>query len=113
MMKSIKWLFVAFMAIGVSTAFAQSAQTATFKVYGNCGSCKKHIEKAVAVNGVEKADWNKDSKMMQVVFDPAKISLDAIQKKIAAVGYDTEKFRAEDKAYKALDECCQYDRKKG
>lgn len=104
---------MAFMAISVTTAFSQSSQTATFKVYGNCGSCKKHIEKAVAVSGVEKADWNKDSKMMQVVFDPAKISLETIQKKIAAVGYDTEKFRADDKAYKSLDDCCQYERKKG
>jgi len=31
--------------------------------------------------------------------------------KIAAAGYDTRDFRANDEAYKNLEECCQYKRK--
>jgi mercuric ion binding protein len=111
-MKQMKWfLMVICMAAAVSV-FAQSATTTVFKVYGNCSSCKKHIETAAQqAPGVSKADWNKDTKMLTLVYDPAKVNVDDVQKRIAAVGYDTPKFRGDDKAYNKLDECCQYDRK--
>ncbi len=110
-MQSIKMLLVAVCTILSVSLFAQTSKTETFKVYGNCGTCKKHIETAAKVPGVSKAEWNKDTKMMTLTYDPAKISSDDIQKKIAAVGYDTQKFKGDDKAYSKLDECCQYDRK--
>lgn len=85
--------------------------TETFKVYGNCGMCEKTIEGSLkGVKGIEKADWNKDTKMMEVVYHTHDISLDEIKKKIAAVGYDTEEYRATDKAYNNLAGCCHYER---
>jgi copper chaperone CopZ len=122
-MKSIKIFLAAFCTFLAFSTFAQTsqasqtaqstqaAQTAVFKVYGNCSSCKKHIETAAHVTGVAKADWNKDTKMLTLVYDPSKVTTDDIQKRIAAVGYDTPKYRGDDKAYNKLDECCQYDRK--
>lgn len=89
-----------------------SAKTETIKVWGNCSTCKAHIEKAAKTEGVSKANWDKDSKLLTLVYDPSKVKSDDIQKKIAAVGYDTEKFKGDDKAYNQLDACCQYDRKK-
>ena len=89
-----------------------SVKTSSFKVYGNCESCKSRIEKAAKVDGVTKAEWNVDSKMITLTYNPAKISSDEVQKKIAAVGHDTEKYTAADKIYKGLPACCQYDRKK-
>jgi len=96
------------------TGLTLSAQTTTtsFKVSGNCGMCKKHIEKAAAIDGVSKAVWNKDSKKLLLTYDATKTSVDLVQHNIAAAGYDTEKYRGDDKAYKELDECCQYERKK-
>ena len=35
-----------------------------------------------------------------------------IQKKIAEVGHDTEKYSADDKVYENLPGCCHYKRKK-
>lgn len=96
-----------------TTLLAQEAKTETFKVYGNCGMCKKRIEKSVAVDGVTKADWNVDSKIMTVTYNPSKITNAAIQQKIAAVGHDTEKEKATDSVYNKLPGCCQYDRKGG
>jgi copper chaperone CopZ len=90
---------------------AQDAKTESFKVYGNCGMCKKRVEKAAAIDGVTKADWNVGSKLMTVTYDPSKITNVAIQKKIAAVGHDTEKEQAADSVYNKLPGCCQYDRK--
>jgi copper chaperone CopZ len=91
-------------------AFAQD-KTETFKVFGNCGMCKSRVEKAAKAEGATTAVWDKDTKMMTVSFDPAKSSLEAIQKKIASVGHDTELFTAPDKVYDKLPGCCLYERK--
>ena len=89
-----------------------STKTETIKVWGNCETCQARIEKAAKADGVSKASWDKDSKLLTLVLDPLKVKSDDIQKKIAAVGHDTEKFKADDKVYAKLDACCQYDRKK-
>jgi mercuric ion binding protein len=94
------------------TKAAGQQKTETFKVWGNCDMCKARIEKAVKSDGAASADWNKDTKILTVTFDPAKTSVDSFSKKLAAVGHDTEKYRADDKAYQALDACCQYARRK-
>jgi periplasmic mercuric ion binding protein len=85
--------------------------TANFKVWGNCGMCKETIESSLKVDGVSKADWNTESKQIEVSYDSTKTSLDAIQKHIADAGYDTDKYKANDVAYGKLHQCCQYERK--
>lgn len=87
-------------------------KTETIKVCGNCNMCKTRIEKAAKIEGVAKAEWNKDTKMLTMVYNPSVVSSDAIQRRIAAVGHDTEKFRADDQVYNSLDACCHYNRKK-
>lgn len=83
---------------------------ATFGVRGNCGMCESTIEKAVnAVDGISKADWDKDKKKIAVAFDDSKTNIDAIHNAIAASGYDTEKVAANEEAYSNLPGCCQYD----
>lgn len=122
-MKIVKIVLVSLLAVLGNAAFASStnfnemaitqssAETDTFKVYGNCGMCKATIESALKnVKGIEKAVWNIDTKMMQVTYNKKLISLDGIKKKIAAVGYDTDKFRASDETYGELPGCCQYER---
>jgi len=80
-----------------------------FKVAGNCEMCKDRIEtEAKSVLGVVSAEWSIETKMLQVEFDQDKTSVDDIQKAIAKVGHDTEKFKAPDEVYKALPECCLY-----
>ena len=95
----------------ISTKFQTQSKTETFKVYGNCGMCEKTIEGSLKnVKGIDKADWNKETKMMEVTFDPEVISLTEIKQKIADVGYDSDEVRASEKAYNKLPGCCQYDR---
>jgi membrane fusion protein, copper/silver efflux system len=90
---------------------AQTSQHATFKVYGNCEMCKDRIEKAArSIQGVTSADWNVDTKMMDVSYESTKTDVDKIQIAIAKVGHDTEMYRAEDEVYNALPGCCLYDR---
>lgn len=109
-MKNLRlFLFIAFSFAGICL-FAQE-KTDTFKVYGNCGMCKSRVEKTAKAEGATTAVWDKDTKMMTVSYDPSKTSLEAIQKKIAAVGHDTDLFTASDKVYEKLPGCCHYDRK--
>jgi copper chaperone CopZ len=96
--------------LSVTTAFGKG-KTEKFKVYGNCGMCEKTIEKAAkSVDGVSTADWNKESKMMEVSFDDSKTDVHKVHMAIAKAGYDTKMHKATDEAYNKLPGCCQYDR---
>lgn len=109
-MKPMRFALTAVIAMISSVVFAKE-KTDSFRVYGNCEMCKKRIEKATQADGVIKAIWNVDSKIMTVTYDDSRITNDDIQKKIAAVGHDTEKFTAPDDVYEGLPECCLYERK--
>jgi hypothetical protein len=50
--------------------------------------------------------------MLAVTYDPAKTNVDLLSKKLAAVGHDTEKYKATDDAYNKLPSCCHYERAK-
>jgi len=110
-MKTVKIIIIAILALVFTSnisVFAANPKTATLKVSGNCDMCKARIEKAAKIDGVTKAEWNKKDKTLTATFDPAKTSIDAIGKKIAAAGHDTEKAKATDAAYNKLPGCCQY-----
>ena len=79
-----------------------------FRVSGNCGQCKTRIEKTVSVKGVKFARWNKSTKMLKVAFLTAAITADSLQRRLAAVGHDTDAHRAPDAVYESLPECCLY-----
>jgi hypothetical protein len=110
-MKRITFIILALVSLMNANAFGQS-QTDTIKVYGNCGMCKKRIEKAASLQGVTAAIWSSETKLLVVSYDSLKITNDGIQKAVAAVGHDTEKFTADDKVYSKLPGCCLYERKK-
>lgn len=83
-----------------------------FEVSGNCDMCKTLIETtAKSVDGVKTAKWNVLTETMKVKFNPNLTSSDEIQKTIADIGYDTEKYRADDEVYEKLHHCCKYERK--
>lgn len=84
--------------------------TETFKVSGNCGMCKKTIEKAAKKEKSAKPKWNVNTKQLTVSYDKTKTNADAILKQVAYAGYDNEKFMAPEDAYNNLHECCKYDR---
>jgi len=116
-MKQVKLILSIVLLIGIGTLTAaqndskKSAQkTETFKVLGECGMCKSRIEKAAKAEGATSAEWVEKTKMLTVTYDPAKTNTDALSKKLAAVGHDTEKYKATDEAYSKLPGCCHYER---
>jgi len=120
-MKTLKIIIVVLLATVLGfNSYAQmqdhskmvSTKTETLKVSGNCDLCKARIEKASKLDGVSKAEWDAKSNILAATFDPAKTNMDQISKKIAAVGHDNSKVKANDKAYNALPGCCKYVRMK-
>jgi hypothetical protein len=89
-----------------------SVKTETFKVSGECGMCKTRIEKTVKAEGATTANWDEKTQMLTVEFDKNKTSVDALSKKLASVGHDTEKYKAPDEVYAKLPACCHYERVK-
>jgi len=110
-MKTAKFFGAAILALFSTAVFSQEKNT-SFKVSGNCGMCKRKIETAAKSAGAKTINWEADKQLATVSLDTSKVSLDAIQRKIADAGYDTEKFIADDKAYNSLPGCCQYERAK-
>lgn len=109
--KSFFILCLALLACASVLAQNNNDKTVQFTVSGNCGMCKNNIESSLkGVEGVKSAIWNKDTKIIKVVYDASRISEDQIHWKIVDAGYDTKKKKGSDKAYKALHNCCQYKR---
>lgn len=102
-------------AIGVllsttSNAQIKNAKTETVKIYGNCGMCETKIEKAGNIKKIANVDWNQETQMATLTYDATKTNQDEILKRIALVGYDSDKFLAPDDVYNNLHGCCQYER---
>lgn len=124
-MKSIR-LFIALLAISTFTVTASAQahdhagsridqdtiKTESFKVWGVCGMCKDRIEKTVKAEGATAASWDSKTQLLAVTYNPAKTGKEALSKKLAAAGHDTEKFKAPDEVYNNLPGCCHYERQK-
>jgi periplasmic mercuric ion binding protein len=109
-MKTLKlFLFSSLFILFAQLVNAQT-QSSTFKVAGECGMCKKKIETAAKNAGATYAVWDVSSKALTVKYDSKKSNEVKIQEGIAAVGYDTPKYKASDEAYNNLHECCKYER---
>ena len=73
-----------------------------------CDHCVKTIEKAVKkLDGVESIHIDLDKKKAHVNFDEKKVKVNDIEKAIAAAGYHANKVKRDEKAHKALMNCCQ------
>lgn len=82
--------------------------TDTLSVLGNCKQCKERIEDAAYIKGVKSAIWDKQSKVLTIVYLSAKTNVDKIAISIAQAGHDNRLAKANDKKYKSLPSCCAY-----
>lgn len=112
MKKSLLKIMIAITVLLSTTMNAQTKNTKTeeVKVSGNCGMCKKTIEKAGNIKDIATVVWNKENKIATVTYDESKTNKEEIAKRIALAGYDSELVKAKDEDYDNLPGCCQYDR---
>ena len=81
----------------------------TFKVFGACEwQCKPRIEAASKEKGVKSAVWNVDTKLLSLVYDPSRTTLDKIQNRIVTAGHDLQNKKTKDVVYNELPSCCRY-----
>lgn len=111
-MKTLNIYAVVLLSIfSINISFAQiPVKNETIKVSGNCGMCKNKIEKSAKSAGATFANWNSETQVLNIVYTPSETNSQKIQKAIAAAGYETESFKADDKAYNNLHGCCKYER---
>jgi hypothetical protein len=90
--------------------YAQDSKYSTeeFRVDGVCDQCKVRIENAAYIKGVKHCEWNKETQMLAVTYNPAKIELIKIHESVAEAGHSTDKVEANDEAYHKLPKCCAY-----
>ena len=106
--KNILLLLLSLFSFGMASAQNNVDSTSTFRVYGECVQCQHRIENALKIKGVQSANWDITTKILNVVYDPSAIHLQQIKSKILSVGHDLEDQKADDKIYNALPECCHY-----
>lgn len=113
-MKRIKTWMLLLASFATASVYAQSNNTAlqdttvVFKVFGACEQCKDRIENAIKIKGVNSGVWDVDSKMLTLVYNSSRVSLQKVQNRIVAVGHDIESKKANVSVYNALPECCHY-----
>jgi len=103
-------LFLAFLILPIAGhSETGDVDTAEFKVEGVCEMCEERIENGALIKGVKKAEWDKETEMITVIYNPEKVTLLDIHKAIAEIGHSTDKVEAKESVYKKLPACCQYD----
>ena len=102
------FIFTFFLLFITTNSISQTKSEIMF-VDGVCGMCEKRIESnCLATKGIKLADWNKENRMLKVIYNEKKISLEEIHKKIASIGHDTKLETANEEVYGKLAMCCKY-----
>jgi|SRR5688572_6632110 len=109
-MNTFKILSLSFFMIALSTTAIAQTKTEKISVAGECGMCKKKIEKAATAAGASYAAWNADTKELTVKYNSSSTNTAKIEQAVAAAGYDTKNQKAADETYDKLDDCCKYER---
>lgn len=115
MKKIILFSFLLFsftvISLAQETTSKKKTVKTTFWVNGKCDMCQTRIQKAaLSTKGVKMASWHIESKILTVIYNQKKCAEKDIKANIAAVGHDSEGFRATDEAYNNLHMCCFYER---
>lgn len=107
-----KIIFLLTLLIASVNSFANPKEpktvTVKFWVASVCGTCEKTIEKAMDVKGVVAADYNLETKMLEVTYRPSKIAENDLHRLLNEVGYDTDQSKATDEQYSKVHHCCKY-----
>jgi copper chaperone CopZ len=101
---------VSFLVTLTVQAQIKNAKIEIVNVSGNCGMCQRLIEKTGTIKNIVKTDWDVETKQATITYNTKKTNIDDILKRVAAVGYDNDKYTAPDEAYNKLHSCCRYTR---
>jgi periplasmic mercuric ion binding protein len=108
-MKIIQKIFFTLVLAGFAGAGNAQVVEDTITVEGICGMCKKRIEEAAYGQGVKFVEWTNATSQLAIAYRSDKVTLEEIEKRIAAAGHSTTHVKATEEQYNALPECCRYE----
>ena len=107
---NVSRVIVFLLTMASSAAAVAQDSTSTLTVAGNCGMCKARIEKAAKEAGAKSAVWDAETHQLQLTINTQQTAIETVGKRIAAAGHDVDGWRANDRVYRTLPECCHYPR---
>ncbi len=105
--------FIALMTVSITVSAQETNNkiatdttytTVQFRVEGACEMCKERIEEAAKGKGVQKADWDIDSKILTLQYFPTIANLNKVKDRIVEAGHDLLNKKAKNNVYNALPE---------
>ena len=104
-MKSI----ITIIATSLLMSCSSDTKTAEVKLDSmQCMMCSLIVEESIAsLEGVSKVDIDLKAKSGKVTYKASLINMGAIEKAIAAIGYNANETKAEPEAYANLEMCCK------
>ncbi len=103
---------LAILFIFSATSFGQQkkSDTLAIKTSAVCGMCKDRIEGSLTFEkGVKSSSLDVETKMVTVIFNPAKTSPEKLRTTISNLGYDADTIPSNKAAYAKLPACCKKD----
>ncbi len=111
MQKIIFLIFALGVALGACQKSEQAATASQVDIKVptiQCESCVKNVKTALQkLEGVKTASVDLKTKVAQVSFDPANLTLADLENAIAKAGYDANDTKRDSLAYEDLDACCK------
>lgn len=100
------------LALTVGTFFGVQAQskseTVKIKTSAECHTCEEIMEsKLNYVKGISYADLDVKTKVLEIKYNPKKITLEQIKAEISHLGYDADEVAAQPDKRNSLPKCCQ------
>ncbi|MFN3405910.1 MAG: heavy-metal-associated domain-containing protein [Cytophagaceae bacterium] len=101
-------IFVLAAVLMITAAKPLHLERVSFKVFGNCTMCKERIENSLKKDGIVRAEWDVETKILSLTYNPHMIHLQNVVEWITESGHDTEMAKANNEVYSKLPKCCQY-----
>jgi len=100
--------FILFALVTKANTSGTEDEVVKIKTSAVCDMCKQKIEDRLRYEkGVQKVTLDVKTKIVTVVYKKDKTNADKIRTAISKIGYDADDVKANSKAYKKLDNCCQ------
>jgi outer membrane receptor for ferrienterochelin and colicins len=90
------------------SSLQSSGDEVSFSVAGVCGMCKTRIEKTVEAPGLTYKEWDQQTGILHLRYNPEIYSVEKAKKALLDVGHDVEGNNANQRAYRQLPTCCLY-----
>lgn len=107
-MKNISLILMILASLMFSNNSSGQTEEVKIKTSAQCEMCKDRIEKNLSYEkGIVSSNLDLETKVVSVVYKPAKTNPDKIRIALSKTGYQADDFKADPIAYENLPACCK------